>query len=121
MFEFLKRKKIKIDKGKMLQYIVIIMDGNGRWVRKRGFLCLVGYRFGVQKLKEIVFFVDEIGLKYFIVYVFLIENWKRFKEEVDNFMNFLREFFDIEIENFINKIQIRIRVIGDILKFDKDI
>jgi len=121
MLEFLKREKIKIEKEKMPQHIAIIMDGNGRWAKKRGLPRSAGHRFGAQKLKEIVLFADEIGLKYLTVYAFSTENWKRPKEEVENLMNLLREFFDTEIENLINKTQIRIRVIGDISKLDKDI
>uniref|UniRef100_A0A7C5V4U7 Isoprenyl transferase n=1 Tax=Caldicellulosiruptor owensensis TaxID=55205 RepID=A0A7C5V4U7_9FIRM len=121
MLEFLKRKKIKIEKEKMPQHIAIIMDGNGRWAKKRGLPRSAGHRFGAQKLKEIVLFADEIGLKYLTVYAFSTENWKRPKDEVENLMNLLREFFDTEIENLIKKTQIRIRVIGDISKLDKDI
>ncbi|WP_039764790.1 isoprenyl transferase [Caldicellulosiruptor sp. F32] len=121
MFDFFKRKKIPIDKEKMPRHIAIIMDGNGRWAKKRGLPRSAGHRFGAQKLKEIVLFADEIGLKYITVYAFSTENWKRPKDEVENLMNLLREFFDTEIENLINKTQIKIRVIGDISKLDKDI
>ncbi|WP_271628571.1 isoprenyl transferase [Caldicellulosiruptor sp. DIB 104C] len=121
MFDFFKRKKIPIDKEKMPRHIAIIMDGNGRWAKKRGLPRSAGHRFGAQKLREIVLFADEIGLKYITVYAFSTENWKRPKDEVENLMNLLREFFDTEIENLINKTQIRIRVIGDISKLDKDI
>ncbi|WAM34588.1 isoprenyl transferase [Caldicellulosiruptor morganii] len=121
MFEFLKKKKMYIDKSKMPAHIAIIMDGNGRWARKRGLPRSAGHRFGAQKLKEIVLFADEIGLKYLTVYAFSTENWKRPKDEVENLMNLLREFFDTEIENLINKTQIKIRVIGDISKLDRDI
>jgi undecaprenyl diphosphate synthase len=121
MLGFLKKEKVKIEKDKMPQHIAIIMDGNGRWAKKRGLPRSAGHRFGAQKLKEIVLFADEIGLKYLTVYAFSTENWKRPKEEVENLMNLLREFFDTEIENLINKTQIRIRVIGDISKLDKDI
>lgn len=105
----------------MPKHIAIIMDGNGRWARKRGLPRSAGHRVGAQKLKEIVLFADEIGLKYLTVYAFSTENWKRPKDEVENLMNLLREFFDTEIENLINKTQIKIRVIGDISKLDKDI
>lgn len=121
MFGFMKKKRISIDREKMPKHIAIIMDGNGRWAKKRGLPRSAGHRFGAQKLKEIVLFADEIGLKYLTVYAFSTENWKRPKEEVENLMNLLREFFDTEIENLINKTQIRIRVIGDISKLDKDI
>lgn len=121
MFDFFKRKKIPIDKEKMPRHIAIIMDGNGRWAKKRGLPRSAGHRFGAQKLREIILFADEIGLKYITVYAFSTENWKRPKDEVENLMNLLREFFDTEIENLINKTQIRIRVIGDISKLDKDI
>lgn len=121
MFDFFKKKKISIDKEKMPRHIAIIMDGNGRWAKKRGLPRSAGHRFGAQKLKEIVLFADEIGLKYLTVYAFSTENWKRPKDEVENLMNLLREFFDTEIENLINKTQIKIRVIGDISKLDKDI
>ncbi|MEZ0537957.1 isoprenyl transferase [Caldicellulosiruptoraceae bacterium PP1] len=122
MFEFLKRKKIdKLKDTNLPKHIAIIMDGNGRWAQKRGLPRMAGHRFGAQKLKEIVLFADEIGIKYLTVYAFSTENWKRPKEEVNNLMNLLREFFDKEIENLIQKTQISIRVIGDITKLDYDI
>lgn len=120
MFEFLRKNKISVDKDNMPQHIAIIMDGNGRWARRRGLPRSAGHRFGAQKLKEIVLFANQIGLKYLTVYAFSTENWKRPKDEVDNLMNLLREFFDTDVENLINN-NIRIRVIGDISRLDMDI
>lgn len=122
MFNFFRRvNKERIKDLKLPNHIAIIMDGNGRWARKRGLPRSAGHRFGAQKLKEMVLFCDEIGIKYLTVYAFSTENWKRPKDEVDNLMNLLREFFDTEIENLIRKTQIRIRVIGDIEKLADDI
>lgn len=61
----------------IFKYIVIIMDGNGRWVKKRGFVRSFGYMEGVKILRKVFEYLIEIGVKYLIVYVFLIENWNR--------------------------------------------
>lgn len=114
---FLKRVfgKKDIDMGSEIipQHVAIIMDGNGRWARKRGMPRVVGHREGAGRLKKISAFCDEIGVKYLTVYAFSTENWKRPKNEVDGLMSLLLGYLK-NAENEIGGRNIRIRVIGDV-------
>ncbi len=70
-------------------HIAIIMDGNGRWAKKRGLPRIEGHRRGAESLKEAVKACMEFGVKYLTVYAFSTENWSRPKEEVDFLMELL--------------------------------
>jgi undecaprenyl diphosphate synthase len=91
--------------------IGIIMDGNGRWAKKRGLPTIMGHREGANALKKIVEYSNKIGIEYLTVYAFSTENWKRTKEEVNGLMTLLNEYLDSFEKNF-NKQNIRIKVIG---------
>ncbi len=77
--------------GKLPDHIAIIMDGNGRWARKRGLLRTAGHRAGVKTVKKIVRIAGEIGLKYLTLFTFSTENWKRPKTEVTAIMRLLEQ------------------------------
>lgn len=81
----------KESKTEIPTHIGIIMDGNGRWAKKRGLPRSAGHSFGTKAFKGIVKYCNEIGLKYLTVYLFSTENWKRPAAEVDNIMSLLRE------------------------------
>lgn len=83
----------KVKFGNIFKYVVIIMDGNRRWVRKFEKFFWYGYLFGLKKFEEIFEWCRELNIRMFIVYVFLIENFKCLKEEVEVFMNFFEEKF----------------------------
>jgi len=89
---FKKSKKKEIDYNNLPQHIAIIMDGNGRWARKRSLPRSVGHKEGAKTLKRITTFCGEIGIKYLTVYAFSTENWKRPKSEVDALMALLLEY-----------------------------
>jgi len=74
------------------EHIAIIMDGNGRWAKKRFIPRKLGHRAGAQTLNKLIKYADEIGIKHMTVYAFSTENWSRSKEEVDALMNLLREY-----------------------------
>ena len=84
-----KEKKIVIDNSKLPLHIAIIMDGNGRWAKRRGLSRSIGHKEGSNTLKKIVNYCDKIGIKYLTVYAFSTENWKRPKSEVDALMSLL--------------------------------
>lgn len=73
------------------RHIAIVMDGNGRWAKKRGLPRSAGHIAGAKTFKNIARYCNKIGLEYLTVYAFSTENWKRPKEEVDGIMNLLRE------------------------------
>jgi undecaprenyl diphosphate synthase len=102
-----------VDKGKIPAHIAIIMDGNGRWARKRGLPRTAGHRAGVESLKAVVEGCGTLGVKYLTVYAFSTENWKRPQEEVNVLMNLISEYIDKELETLCNK-GIKVDIIGQI-------
>ena len=90
------RRKSKINKSidysRLPVHIGIIMDGNGRWAKKRGLPRSAGHSAGADSLKKIVTECNKMGIKYITVYAFSTENWKRPKEEVDYLMNLLMDY-----------------------------
>lgn len=101
-------------------HIAIILDGNGRWAKKRGMPRGYGHVKGCANLETICDVIKELGVKYLTVYAFSTENWKRSKEEVDGLMKLFRDYLKKCIRiSTRNKMQVR--VIGDISAFDEDI
>lgn len=99
---------------KSLKHILFIMDGNGRWAKKRLLPRTAGHLAGVKRIKEIV---DECFLTYQIPYVSLFcfssENWNRPEAEVSTLFKLLKEFFSSNIEDFKSK-GVKVRVVGDL-------
>lgn len=93
------------------QHIAIIMDGNGRWAKKKGLPRTAGHIAGAKTFKNIARYCNKIGLKYLTVYAFSTENWKRPADEVEGIMNLLRDYLK-DAENFKDE-NIRVRFIGD--------
>lgn len=89
---FRKKLKHEIDYNNLPKHIGVIMDGNGRWAKKRGLPRSAGHSAGAESLKKIITEANKIGIKYITVYVFSTENWKRPKEEVDYLMNLLLNY-----------------------------
>ena len=92
-------------------HIGIIMDGNGRWAKKRGLPRKMGHRAGASTFKEIARYANKIGLKYLTTYVFSTENWKRPKDEVDYLMNLLMNYLK-DSENTLAGENVVIKAIG---------
>ena len=101
------------------KHIAIIMDGNGRWAKKRALPRSAGHTAGAKTFKDIARYCNKIGLEYLTVYAFSTENWKRPKEEVENIMNLLRDYLR-DAENFKDE-NIKVRFIGDLEPLDHDI
>jgi undecaprenyl diphosphate synthase len=100
-------------------HIAIIMDGNGRWAKKRGMPRSAGHVAGAKTFKNIARYCNKIGLKYLTVYAFSTENWKRPQDEVNGIMNLLRDYLK-DAENFKDE-NIRVRFIGDLEPLADDI
>ena len=92
-------------------HVAIIMDGNGRWARKRGLPRVVGHRQGVESARAIVKTSTNIGVKYLTLYTFSTENWQRPKDEVRTLMNMLEEMLVKETPE-LHKNDVRINAIG---------
>lgn len=101
-------------------HVAIILDGNGRWAKKKGMPRTYGHVKGCENLEKICSVAKELGVKYLTVYAFSTENWKRSKEEVDALMKLFRNYMKkcIKISRD-NKMQVR--VIGDPTAFDPDL
>ena len=111
--------KEKINPQKLPQHVAIIMDGNGRWAKKRGALRIFGHQHGVTAVRETVEAAAEIGIKYLTMYAFSTENWNRPKFEVDALMDLLVRTINNETET-LKKNNIRLIAIGNIESLHKD-
>lgn len=101
------------------RHIAIIMDGNGRWAKKRSLPRTAGHAAGSKNFKAIARYCNKIGLEYLTVYAFSTENWKRPKDEVDNIMKILRDYLK-DAKNFKEE-NIKVKFIGNIGVLDDDI
>lgn len=108
-----------VEQEEMPVHIGIIMDGNGRWAKKRGLPRKAGHKAGSTTFRKVVRYCNKIGIRYLTVYAFSTENWKRPSEEVEGIISLLREFLN-DARNYKNE-NIRTRFIGDISPFDEDI
>ena len=116
-----KKQGIRINENiKKPEHIAIIMDGNGRWAKKRGFPRIIGHKHGVNNIKNIIYYCKTIGIKVLTLFVFSSENWKRPGTEIDNLMNLFLINLKQEI-NELNNNDICLQVIGHIQKLSKDI
>lgn len=93
------------------QHIAIIMDGNGRWAKKRFMPRIVGHKFGVEALRNIVKHSNNLGVKYLTLYAFSTENWNRPEDEVSGLMDLLVTYLRNEIKE-LNENKVRINFIG---------
>ena len=97
---------------KLPNHLAIILDGNGRWAKKRGLPRTMGHRQGVETLVKIVRCCSEIGIKNLTVYAFSTENWNRPEQEVNYLMNLLEEYFKGLGKKLKNR-NIKLKVIGE--------
>ena len=111
-------KKKKTERA-LPEHIAIIMDGNGRWAKKRSLPRTAGHVAGAKAFKTIARYCNKIGLKYLTVYAFSTENWKRPADEIKGIMNLLRDYL-IDAENFKDE-NIRVRFLGNLEPLDDDI
>lgn len=105
----------KIDATRIPQHIAIIMDGNGRWAKRRNLPRVFGHRAGVEALREIVKTSSKIGIKVLTLYAFSTENWKRPTGEVSSLMDLLVEYLRKEVAE-LNENKVKIISIGDAAK-----
>lgn len=94
------------------RHIAIIMDGNGRWAKKRGLPRVAGHREGVKVVKKIVRKANDLGVNYLTLYAFSTENWKRPKEEVDFLMKLPEQFLLSHLPELIEQ-NVQVRIMGE--------
>ncbi len=113
-------KKMTLDKNKIPRHIAVIMDGNGRWAKKRGLDRSIGHREGARAVRKVVEAAYDIGVRYLTVFAFSSENWSRPKEEVDELMRLYLEYLK-NAENETSDKNIRVRIIGSREGLSKEI
>ena len=103
----IKKKKKFLKSNNSLEHVSIIMDGNGRWAKKRKLPRTAGHSAGVNKAREIVLHTKNMNIPYLSLYTFSKENWKRTTEEVSFLMNLIVSHFEREFDFYAkNKIRI---------------
>jgi len=110
----------QIDKRKLPRHIAIIMDGNGRWAKKKSLSRISGHIKGVDAVREIVTACRELGIKVLTLYAFSIENWRRPEDEVIALMELLKEYLLKEGEEMVQN-NIRLYAIGKIEDLSLDV
>ena len=102
------------------QHVAIILDGNGRWAKKRGMPRNYGHAQGAKNVEKICEEAWRMGIKYLTVYAFSTENWNRPQNEVDALMKLLRNYMKTCLKTAAQN-DMKVRVIGDITRLDEDI
>lgn len=109
-----------IDRERLPAHVAVIMDGNGRWAKKRGLPRAAGHRAGVERVRTIIRMSSDIGVKYLTLYAFSTENWKRPTEEVGTLMGLLLEYLKKELAELHEK-NVRILTLGDLSKLPSEV
>ena len=105
---------------KVPAHVAIILDGNGRWAKKRGLPRTMGHREGCKAVEQTVEDAARLGIKYLTVYAFSTENWKRSAEEVGTLMQLVRYYMK-RLLKIAKANNVRVRMIGERSRFDDDI
>lgn len=102
------------------RHVAIIMDGNGRWAKKRHLPRVMGHQRGVEAVRRLVRSLQTSDLECLTLYAFSSENWKRPEDEINDLMNMLRKFIRSDLEEFIEH-GVRLAIVGDYKVLDSDI
>jgi len=112
--------RIAAGTGEMPRHVAIIMDGNGRWAKKRMLPRAMGHKRGVETVRNIVRAAGELGLETLSLYAFSSENWKRPAEEINDLMALMRDFIKSDLDTFAEN-DVRLKIIGDYKSLSPDI
>ncbi|MEG0691979.1 MAG: polyprenyl diphosphate synthase, partial [Oscillospiraceae bacterium] len=104
-----------LQKGVLPRHIGIIMDGNGRWAKKRGLPRKAGHKVGATAFRNTVRYANKLGIKYLTVYAFSTENWKRPEDEIKAIIDLLRNYLN-DAKNYRSE-NVRTKFIGDLSVF----
>ncbi|MEQ1510085.1 MAG: polyprenyl diphosphate synthase [Sphingopyxis sp.] len=102
------------------KHVAIIMDGNGRWAKKRLLPRVAGHKAGVEAVRAIVRAAQRMGLEALTLYAFSSENWKRSEGEVSDLMGLMKRFIVSDLDEFAAN-DVRLRIIGDLSRFAPDV
>lgn len=115
-----KKKPEVLSDSALPVHIGIIMDGNGRWAKKRGLPRKAGHSAGAKTFRKITRYCSDIGIKYLTVYAFSTENWKRPEDEVRSLMKLFKSYLEEALADFKDD-SIVVKFIGDKSPFDEDL
>jgi len=101
----------RIKRNKIPRHVAIIMDGNGRWAKKRGLPRIFGHQEGAKRVENILKVAKILGISYISFYSFSTENWKRPKEEIESLFSLMEKYLD-EKKDLLVKNEIKIKVVG---------
>ena len=110
---FQKKETVSVDFSRLPRHVAIIMDGNGRWAKRRGLPRTAGHAAGAENFRTIATYCKEIGLEYLTVYAFSTENWKRPAEEVSAIMGLLKKYLLEAIER-MERDRVKMCFFGDL-------
>ncbi len=110
----------EIELSKLPRHIAIIMDGNGRWAKKKSLPRVFGHKQGVKTVKSVVKAADSLGIKVLTLYAFSTENWKRPQTEIKALFSLLLQFLKKELKE-LHANGVKLRILGDISKFPDNI
>ncbi|MGI6590628.1 MAG: isoprenyl transferase [Eggerthellaceae bacterium] len=108
-----------LDPDRVPEHVAVIMDGNGRWAKKRAMNRLKGHRAGIEAVRETIRCAHDVGVRYLTIYSFSTENWKRSDEEVDGLMQLFAKTMLAEVDG-LDEENVRVRTIGDLSRLPKD-
>lgn len=114
------QERIAAGTGKMPRHVAIIMDGNGRWAKKRMLPKAMGHKRGVETVRNIVRAAGELGLETLSLYAFSSENWKRPEDEISDLMGLMRDFIKSDLDEFASN-NVRLKIIGNYKALAPDI
>ena len=103
----------QVDKSRLPRHIAIIMDGNGRWAKKRGLPRTAGHKVGAETFRKIALQCKALGVEYLTIYAFSTENWKRPAEEVSMLMSLLKKYMQEAIDT-MERDKMKLRFFGDL-------
>ena len=103
----------QVDKNRLPRHIAIIMDGNGRWAKKRGLPRTAGHKVGAETFRKIALQCKALGVEYLTIYAFSTENWKRPAEEVSTLMSLLKKYMQEAIDT-MERDKMKLRFFGDL-------
>lgn len=101
------------------RHVAVIMDGNGRWAKKKSLPRVMGHNAGMKSMKEIVKKSSKMGIEYLTVYAFSTENWKRSTEEVSGIFKLLVRYVDSELQE-LHENNVKVNILGDWSKLPED-
>lgn len=103
----------QVDKSRLPRHIAIIMDGNGRWAKKRGLPRTAGHKVGAETFRKIALYCKALGVEYLTIYAFSTENWKRPAEEVSTLMSLLKKYMQEAIDT-MERDKMKLHFFGDL-------